>query len=232
MVDNQKELMENLSKRVMLKFGVKTLQLHIDLRDTNAVPNILNELNEYTCRLMIYNAAHSLIKPFILHVKKELEDILEINVTKQILLVHGFTRYLIKNNYNGGILLMSSLAGLLGMNLVSPYAATKAFAWNLAEGLHYELKSRQIDVMACVAGATSTPSYLKTNPNYGYLKPTVMNPLEVAEKSLKKLGEKALFIPGYFNRLNYFILTRLLPRNLAAKFVNNTMVKMYVKIIN
>lgn len=122
---------------------------------------------------------------------------------------------------------MSSLAGLIGMQLVTPYAATKAFAWNLAEALHHELKPYKIDVMACIAGATATPAYLKTNPKYGWPKPAVMQPEDVAETALKNLGRKTLFIPGVANRFNYFILTRLLPRKIAASIANKTMGGMY-----
>lgn len=123
---------------------------------------------------------------------------------------------------------MSSLAGLIGMQLVSPYAATKAFAWNLAEALHHELQQHKIDVMACIAGATATPAYLKTKPKYGWPKPAVMRPEEVTEQALNKLGKKVLFIPGFSNRLNYFILTRLMPRKMAASIANKTMAKMYI----
>jgi len=125
---------------------------------------------------------------------------------------------------------MSSLAGLIGMHMVTSYAATKAFSWNLAEALHHELKPHHIDVMACIAGATATPAYMKTNPTYGLIKPSVMKPSTVAEAALKKLGKKTLFIPGYSNRLNYFILTRLLPRKIAAGIANGTMSKMYSHI--
>jgi short-subunit dehydrogenase len=81
--------------------------------------------------------------------------------------------------------------------------------------------------MACIAGATATPAYLKTNPKYGFLKPLVMKPEAVSEIALKKLGKKALFIPGFSNRMNYFILTRLLPRKTAAAIANKTMFGMF-----
>ncbi len=79
---------------------------------------------------------------------------------------------MIEKNKSGGIILMSSLAGLLGMQLIAPYASSKAFAWNLAEALFHELKPNNIDVMACIAGATATEAYLKTNPKYGWVKTT------------------------------------------------------------
>ncbi len=111
---------------------------------------------------------------------------------------------------------------------MAPYAATKAFAWNLVEALHYELKVYNIDVMACIAGATATPAYLETQPRYGLFKPAVMKPGEVAEEALKKLGRKTLFIPGLVNRTSYFILTRLLPRKAASAIANSTMRKLYM----
>jgi short-subunit dehydrogenase len=56
-----------------------------------------------------------------------------------------------------------------------------------------------------------------------------MKPEDVAEAALKKLGRKILFIPGFSNRMNYFILTRMLPRKTASRLANNTMKKMYSK---
>ena len=229
MVDSQKSSLESLSQQVERDYGIETIRVHLDLREDDAFIKILNQVETTDCHLMIYNAAYSLIKPFTHHTIEELDLFLDINARTQIKLVHQFSQYLIGKKQAGGFLLMSSLAGLIGMQLVAPYAATKALAWNLAEALHYELKAYHIDVMACIAGATATPAYLKTHPKYGILKPSVMKPEKVAETALKNLGRKTLFIPGFLNRLNYFILTRLLPRKMAASIANKTMGKMYEK---
>lgn len=227
MVDNQAVPLENLSDRLQKEYEIQTRQLIIDLADDDASEQIMGLTQELDVSLLVYNAAYSLIKPFVDHTEEELETFIKVNSSMQIQLVHAFSKRLIDQNHRGGLLLMSSLAGLIGMQLVAPYAATKAFTWNLAEALHHELKPHHIDVMACVAGATSTPAYLKTNPKYGLLKPAVMKPEVVAESALDSLGKKTLFIPGFSNRLNYFILTRLLPRKMAATIANKTMEKMY-----
>lgn len=227
MVDNQPETLSNLSKKVENEYGVKTVQLIIDLSEPTAAKKITNEIKKVDCRLLIYNAAYSLIKPFVNHTEAELDNFIEINTKTQLKLVHQFTKHLTSKKQSGGILLMSSLAGLIGMQLVSSYAATKAFSWNLAEALHYELKPSSIDVLACVAGATETPAYLKTKPIYGFFKPLVMKANDVANSALKQLGKRALFIPGFSNRMNYFILTRLLPRKMAASIANKTMLQMF-----
>lgn len=227
MVDNQKDSLTNLAKQLEKEYEIKTIQVLLDLSDSDAVQKIMNEITKVDCRLLIYNAAYSLIKPFINHTEKELDNFIDINTKTQLKLVHQFVQYLTSKKSSGGILLMSSLAGLIGMQLVSTYAATKAFSWNLAEALHYELKSQHIDVLACVAGATETPAYLKTKPTYGFFKPLVMKPENVAHAAIKQLGKRALFIPGFSNRMNYFILTRLLPRKLAASVANKTMLTMF-----
>jgi short-subunit dehydrogenase len=178
-------------------------------------------------RLMIYVAAFSQIKKFVNYTSDDLDHYINVNVSTPLKLVHAFSKRLISNDRAGGILLMSSLAGLLGMQYIAPYAASKAFTWNLAESLHHELKPYHVDVMACIAGATATEAYLGTSPQYGFIKPQVQQPSKVAELALKKLGKRALFIPGFSNRINYFILTRLLPRKMASYFANQTMKGMY-----
>ena len=234
MVDNHLGAMQNLAKQLEKSYHIKTHQINIDLSKKDAYKIIEEKTTDLDTRLLVYNAAYSQIKPFINHSSVELDKFIEVNTRTQIQLVHTFSRRLIEQKKAGGILMMSSLAGLIGMQLVAPYAATKAFVWNLAEALHHELKPHNIDVMACIAGATATPAYLKTNPQYGLFKPSVMKPKGVAEAALKNLGKNPLFIPGFSNRMNYFILTRLLPRKMAAAIANKTMGKMYVhkKLIN
>lgn len=227
MVDNQLSAMQNLAKKLEVDYKIQTKQLHLDLSETGAAEKIVKTSTQLDAGLLVYNAAYSLIKPFVDHTAKELDTFIEVNTRTQIQVVHAFSKRLIDQKCEGGILMMSSLAGLIGMQLVAPYAATKAFSWNLSEALSHELKPHKIDVMACIAGATATPAYLKTNPKYGFFKPTLMKPEAVAEAALKNVGKKTLFIPGFSNRLNYFILTRLMPRKMASSIANKTMGKMY-----
>ena len=230
MVDKRSSELKTLSNRLHEEYGILTQTLHLDLNAKNATTIILEAIKEFDIGLLIYNAAYSQIKPFVNYSTEELDAFINVNAGTQIQLVHAFAKKMITRKKTGGIILMSSLAGLIGMQLVAPYAATKAFTWNLAEALNYELKPHHIDVMACISGATATPTYLKSNPKYGFIKPLVMQPKTVAEDTLDKLGKKALFIPGFSNRLNYFVLTRLMPRKMAASVANKTMGDMYSQL--
>jgi short-subunit dehydrogenase len=230
MVDNREDQLIILSKEMTEEFGIQTIPLCIDLYNDESVAQIMDKTKHLVVRLMIYNAAFSSIKSFGSYTADDLDHYIKVNVGTPLKLVHAFSNRLIARNQSGGILLMSSLAGLLGMQFIAPYAASKAFAWNLAESLHHELKPFGIDVMACIAGATTTEAYLRTNPQYGFFKPQIQSPSIVTEMALKNLNRKALFISGFWNRVNYFILTRLLPRKMASYFANSTMRKMYPNI--
>jgi short-subunit dehydrogenase len=226
MVDVQQEKMQTLALQLEKEFSIQTHCITLDFSQTNAAEKILQTSQTLDCRLLVYVAAFSRVKPFLQVTDQELDAFIDINCRTQLHLVHGFASQL-KTKEGGGIILLSSLAGLIGMQLVATYAATKAFAWNLAEALHHELKPNNIDVMACIAGATATPTYLATQPTYGFIKPKVQQPVEVAKAALQKLGKRTRFIPGLSNRFNYFLLTRIMPRSRAAGIANKTMWKMY-----
>ncbi len=230
MIDNQENALIELSDKLKASFKIVTLPIHIDLANPDSIAIIIEKIKKLNCRLLVYNAAFSRIKKFTDHSPEELDQFMKVNLGSQIKLVHSFSKGLIDKKQNGGLILMSSLAGLLGMQYIAPYAATKAFTWNLAEALHHELKPFNIDVTACIAGATATEAYLNTKPKYGFIKPQVQQPDDVAEAAIKMLGKKALFISGRSNQINYFILTRLLSRKWAAKIANNTMRKMYPNV--
>lgn len=227
MVDKNDDSLLALAEKLKQEFGIELKTLHVDLNDQEATKRIIDETRGLTCRLLIYNAAFSLIKKFTDHSREDLDRYLQVNIASPLKIVHAFANELKDGKQSGGILLMSSLAGLLGLQYIAPYAASKAFTWNLAEALHHEFKDLNIDVSACIAGATLSETYINTRPKYGFIKPQLQKPDEVARIALKGLGKKAFFIAGFSNRINYFILTRLLPRKMAGRMANRVIEKMY-----
>ncbi len=227
MLDKNESTLLALGEKLKLDFGIQVKSLHHDLIDPETSVKAIDEIADLKCRLLIYNAAFSLIKQFSEHSSADLERYLQVNIASPLRLVHSFSNYLKAKNEGGGILLMSSLAGLLGLQYIAPYAASKAFTWNLAEALHHELKPYGIDVSACIAGATLSQTYINTKPKYGSIRPQLQESSEVAKTALEKLGKRAFFISGFSNRVNYFILTRLLPRKMAGRMANKVIKEMY-----
>ena len=227
MLDNNESSLFLLGEKLKKEFGIQVHVIFLDLNDPEATKKITAEMKGLKCRLLIYNAAFSLIKKFTDQSKEDLDHYLNVNIASPLKIVHAFANELKDREQSGGILLMSSLAGLLGLQYIAPYAASKAFTWNLAEALHHEFKDLNIDVSACIAGATLSQTYINTRPKYGFIKPQLQKPDEVAKIALKGLGKKAFFIAGLSNRINYFILTRLLPRKMAGRMANRVIEKMY-----
>lgn len=228
MVDHQRDLLNSLADKLETKYRIQTRRLFLNLADTGCLSPMLDAIAYTSCRLLVYNAAYSRIKKFTDSTSEDLDGYMGVNVNTPLRLVHAFTRsHADIQEEAKGIILMSSLAGLWGTGLLASYGASKAFNILLAESLNHELKSDNFDVMACVAGATATPAYLGTKPQYGLIRPALMAPGKVAEVALDTLGKKAICIPGWKNRLTYFVMTRIFSRKRTVALFNRTTTRMY-----
>ncbi|MFZ4522149.1 MAG: SDR family NAD(P)-dependent oxidoreductase [Bacteroidales bacterium] len=227
MVDVNPKAMAELARGIRQNFKVETVEIVLDLAGSDAAETCMKAAADKDCRLMIYVAAYSKVSRFADLEPSDLNGFLAVNTHTLLHLVHGFSKRLIASKQQGGILLVSSLAGLIGPQFVATYAATKSFGIRLAEALHSELKVHDIDITTCCAGTVSTPKYWESQPNFDRMKPPIMQPSEVAEYALFKLGKQPVCIPGLTNRLQYLFLMNLIPRKLASRLVNNAMEKMY-----
>jgi short-subunit dehydrogenase len=205
---------------------IKTIRIFQDLSDENASSHCFDKIKDVDFRLMIYVPAFSPVGRFTKYTEEEIDRFLSLNVKTPVHLIHTF----LKNKPEGqrcGVILMSSLAGMLGPALAAPYAATKAFSLILSESLFYELKKNNVDILACCAGPTSTPTYWSSNPGKQSKLIGIMQPMEVAAYALKMLGKRSFCIPGWKNRLFYYFLNRVIPRKSAGNLVSRSMTKMY-----
>jgi hypothetical protein len=94
--------------------------------------------------------------------------------------------------------------------------------------LWYEWKKSGVDIIACCAGATATPGYKNSHPEKtGFLTPRVLDPEEVADECLRKLGKHPSFITGRGNRIASYIMQKIMPRKMAINIMGDTTRKMY-----
>jgi short-subunit dehydrogenase len=227
LVDKNDVAMHNLALKIGHDYHVESMEILLDLSAPGAPEKCMEAAMTKGCRLMVYVAAFSKVCHFTELSTADLDAFLSINTRTLLHLVHGFSTGLISSGKSGGIILVSSLAGLIGPQFVATYAATKAFSIRLTEALHDELKENGIDITVCCSGTVSTPTYRKSSPRFDKMKPPFMAPGDVAGYALKMLGRKTVCIPGMTNRLQYFFLMNLIPRWLARRLVNSAMKKMY-----
>lgn len=109
-----------------------------------------------------------------------------------------------KMSERGFIINVSSLASLIPSAGGVVYSSTKSYLIDFSKSLQREVKRRGILVQALCPGLTHTNFHHTEEFEFG--EPNVpeffwMNPEEVAEKSLKNLGKKVVYVPGFTNKI-------------------------------
>lgn len=227
LVARREEPLNKLAGDLESQFNVKTTLIPCDLGAVDATEQILKALDGREVDILVYNAALSYIGPFVENTIEENTRIAQINMITPLKMLHVFGEKMISRG-RGAVVILASLAGFQGSGFLTVYAATKAFDRILAESLWYEWKEKGIEVIACCAGATSTPGYNNSNPGKtSFFAPRVQAPEEVVEECLKKLGRRPSFISGKGNRIATFFMQKILPRKMAITIMGDTTRKMY-----
>jgi len=204
----RKEQLDITAVRLKEKYSVDVLTIAVDLADYEKAKIQLDGLN-VQIGLLVYNAAFAPIGLFEDTAEDQLSLAAAVNVRTPLLLAKLLSIPMIRNR-KGGIIFMSSLAGLQGSPKLAAYSATKAFNAILAEGLWKELKPHGVDVIGCCAGAILTPGYQDAEKKKAA--PGTMTAFDVAQKTLDTLGKGPVVTPGIINKIARFIFNRLLTR--------------------
>ena len=227
LVARRREPLEALAVILTERYHIHVECMTCDLADVQAAQHLRQALDGREIGLLVYNAALSYIGPFENNSIEHNDQIAQANMITPMNLTQLFGSLMLKRG-KGAIILMASLAGFQGSGFLAAYAATKAFNRVLAESLWYEWRDRGVDVIACCAGATSTPNYINTKPGKtSFFAPRVQTPDEVAKECFEQLGKSPSFITGTGNKIASFIMQRLMPRKLAITIMGDTTRKMY-----
>ena len=212
--------LEETAAELRARHAVEVRTAALDLAGEDLIERLRPALEELEVGLLVYNAGLSVLQDFAETSRDDHLRQLYVNCRGPLLLCHALGREMAARG-RGGIVLMSSASGFVGSGLVATYAATKAFDSVLGEGLWQDLHPRGVDVLACVAGATRTPSFERQMRGARAGIP-VMEPAAVAREALEALGGPPLRVVGRANRLAAFLITRLLPRTRASRLMTRS----------
>jgi len=228
LVARRPEPLARLARELERAHGVETRALAFDLARAEDLAELERVTAELDVGLMVMSAASSPVGEFLEHSLGEHRAMLDLNCRAALVMTHVFAERLVARG-RGGLILMSSLAGLQGTALTAHYSASKAYLRVLAEGLWAELRPRGVDVVACVAGPTDTPTWRAGHPKQvGRWKlPRVQSASEVVAATLRGLGRVPVVTPGLGNSVIHFLLRRMLPTSVAVRLVSRTTRKMY-----
>jgi hypothetical protein len=213
-VARRADVLEQTADELRKRHGVVVHAAAMDLATPEARPALAQVARDLEVGLVVYNAAHAPIGPFLEQDADELLRVVDVNARAPVWVTRTFAPPMVERG-RGGIVLMASIAGAQGTPHVATYAASKAFEIVLAEGLWEELRGHGVDVLVSCAGAIATPGYARAAKTRRRV-PGTLAPEVVAERTLAALGRGPRVTPGFINALVAFVIGRLLPRRLAV----------------
>jgi short-subunit dehydrogenase len=212
-----------LAREIERVHGVSTRSFVLDLAARDGNVQLARATDALEVGLLVYNAAQPSPGWFAEKSAEELARALDVNCRAPLLLAHHFGARMLARG-RGGVILMTSLSGLAGASFVATYAATKAFDWLLAEGLHQEWKPLGVDVLAAVAGLTDTPHARATGVRVDAM--PAMNPTEAVRDLLGALGREPFWVAGEANRAALAMLESL-PRKQRSEGLTTSTLALY-----
>ncbi len=215
--------LEATCRRIADETGATVRPAWVDL----ARPDVIDALRAHTdgleIGLVVYNAAVSFVGRFLDQPVESALAALDVNCRGALLVAHAYAGPMVERG-RGGLLFMTSMAGMQGTPLVATYAATKAFDLVLGESLWDELREAGVDVLSVCGGPIRTPGFERTRPDLsGRLSPAVMEPDAVAREALDALGAGPSRVMGRANRWSAALLQRWMPRRRAIELMGRTM---------
>jgi short-subunit dehydrogenase len=186
--------MQALKDRLEAEHGIAVRVVESDLTKPNAPAALVAAVADLEIGLVVSNAGFG-AKGYFESVDADLiADMLTVNCHAPIQLAHAFLPAL-KARGKGGLVLTSSVEGLMGGPYSSAYAATKALVIALGEGLWGELHGTGVDVLTLTPGATESEAAAKQGFDPSKMQ-NVQSARECAQLTLDNLANGPTYCPN------------------------------------
>lgn len=192
LVARRLDRLEELAARLARAHGVVARTCQIDLAQPDAAIRMLDATASLDVGLVVSNAGFSLKGDHADNDPQVMAEMLMVNCHVPMQLTHGFIPRL-RQRGKGGIILTSSVEGLIGCPYSAAYSATKALVKSLGEALWAELQPDGIDVLTLCPGATESEAAAKAGFDLSKL-PNVMKAEDVAALTLDNMRNGPTFI--------------------------------------
>jgi uncharacterized protein len=200
----RRDALAEVAASIHAESGVDTRVVAVDLAEPDAMGRIVDATAGLDVGMVMYCAgADPSYEPLLSNPVEVPLAMLQRNCAVPIRICHHFAGRMVARG-KGGIVLVSSGAGLVGAPNTAVYGATKAFDMVLAEGLWAELHEKGVDVLALVLGLTDTPALRRLLARRGNLAspddatpiPGAATPEEVVSEAIANLGNGPTWFVG------------------------------------
>jgi short-subunit dehydrogenase len=194
------EQLEANATAMRTRHRVNVVPLRIDLADKDAAEQIVAQTSALDVGLLVYNAAIGFSGAFWAKDLDYYHDLLAINILTPFDLVYWFAPKLMRQR-RGGIIMISSAAGITPQPYLTAYAGTKGWNTQFSLSLSEELRPYGVDLFTAIVGSTDTPG-LHDMMQESFLKSVKLAPrAEVVAEILENLGKRPSRIIGKDNRM-------------------------------
>jgi short-subunit dehydrogenase len=190
----------DVAAQVAERHGVEARPLVLDLTDAHCGERIAAAAEGLDVGLVVYNAGGANRTTTFL--EDSYEDSLrqiQLACMGPVALARQFAPAMAERG-RGGIVLVGSLACLVGAAHVVVYSAVKMFNVNLAEGLWAELHPLGVDVCATPLGTVYTPALQRMGVAFNPERD--LRPDDAAQEILDNIGNGPVHVVGAANRAN------------------------------
>lgn len=211
LVARRGDLLLKLKHELEEKYNIEIIAANVDLLAEDFLDQLNSAIGDRKISLLVNNAGFGFRGQFIDNDPLNDEKMIRLNCIVPTILTHHFVKNMIKNR-RGGIIFLASVVSFQATPTTTTYSATKVFNAFMAEGLWYELKKYNIDVLSLNPGGTKTEFQQIANSTTGPLPRTAK---QVVETAIKSLGKKPSVVDGLYNKI-LAVSTRFLSRRLTV----------------
>jgi uncharacterized protein len=194
LVARRADRLAELARGLRDAHGVGVTVQPADLADPAGAGQVLAAIAGLDVGLLVSNAGFGVKGPFETGDAATLSTMLTVNCHTPTQLAHGVVPHL-RRRGRGGIVLTSSVEGLIGCPYSAGYSSTKAYLNALGEALWGELTPAGVDVLTLCPGATDTEAPRLQGIDPATL-PHLMSPDDVARLTLENLRQGPTYIPS------------------------------------
>ena len=216
-------VLDEVAAGIRSDHGVEARAVAVDLASADAMARVVHATEGLEVGMLMYNAgADARYEPFLDAPVEDAVAMVHRNCLVPLEMAHHFGPPMVSRG-RGGIILVSSGAGMVGAPNMVVYGATKAFDIVMGEALWGELEGAGVDVLSLVLGATDTPAFRQMLVKRGVLAGEdedipfdVTTTDEVVADALEHLGEGPTWFVGESTR-NGIPMLMAMPRNDAVR---------------
>lgn len=213
LVARREDRLHALAQELESSFGVQARVIASDLQQAGAARELFERATE-TGPLYgaILNAGVTHFGDWDEQSWEGFERMQAVNVTSVVELSRLLLPHFEEQRTQGGLMLVSSMAGLTPTAYQTAYSATKAFLVHFGCGLHHEMKSRGVSVTTFCPGGIDTE--MTSGARFNELRGWLMPVEKCAAEALKSYrARQYVGAPGFFNKVSNLV-SRLAPQRL------------------